>query len=497
MPCTCKRLTIRYACRHKEREFDRCWRYQFKRDCPCVGVVVSDCEAEVSRVAVPRVCSKCFEFFLNAFGRKAAYHVSKKFLEFKGNNGLSREVIDPSRVPPEAYISSAELATLDSSTTYWRGQPFRPESPMRATRSQDLPSTDIQPPEPVVHRNRHGDRRQQRSKMRSKSPKSSKKKTIPRKPVPTKTKGKISKRDISPPVLQRTVPNTALIPTGGSDFESFPVISDNTVVEHGTNEPIDLSDLVEDESADHLDHDMIYHGRARNHSMHQTPPITLKQVLKDSRPQLSTSSLVKKITTMAETTKIMSCSSSKKDLPSVPKLEKAPKVPAWRVETPSPEPESEPEPSKGKYKGKQGRSKSALPLSRKRDLSPPPMPPIPATATYLVRAKASSESLKGPGDASLRDTLQIPPLPRTAGLGGFREKGIPSAAVMLKQNAGEQMPIAQSPTVLVSVSTPSPSYSCAVQSCYCSDAPEGDDAQVCPSCLERRRLEPELQAKWL
>ncbi|KAI1206695.1 uncharacterized protein F4807DRAFT_220656 [Annulohypoxylon truncatum] len=492
MPCTCKRLTIRYACRHKEREFDRCWRYQFKKDFPCLGMIVSNCEAHVTHTTVPRVCRRCFEFFLGAFGRKAAYHVSKKFLEFKGNNGLSREVIDPATVPPEAYISSAELATLDSTTAYWSGQPigqpFHPRSPMRATSYRDLPSADIQQPEPVVHRKRHGDRRPSRSKSRSKSAKASRKKPIPRKPVPGQ--GKISKRDISKPILP--------IPTGGSDFESFPVISDNTVVEYGTNEPIDLSDLVENENDNDLDYELIYHGRVSNRFPHQPLPIRLKPVSKEPHPQASSSSLVKRITKAAETTRIMGYPNPEhKDLPSVPKLGKAPKVPAWRVESPSPEPSTTSEDSKGK--SKKGRSKSAIPLSRTRDLSPVPRLPAPATATttetYLVRGRTSSELLTRPRATSLSDTLRISLPPRTAGLKNFREKGIPSAAFLLEENFGEQVQAAEdSPTVLVSVSTPSPAYSCAVQSCYCS---QGDDAQVCPSCLERRRLEPELQSKWL
>ncbi|KAI0883977.1 uncharacterized protein GGS22DRAFT_195110 [Annulohypoxylon maeteangense] len=499
MPCTCKRFTFRYACRHKEREFDRCWRYQFKKDFPCLGGVVSKCESQPTRIPVSRVCSKCFEFFLHAFGRKAAYHVSKRFLEFKGNNGLSKEVLDPSKVPLEAYISSAELATLDSTVVYRggqsSGQPFRPRSPMRAIRSHNLPSPDIQQPEPVIYRNRHGDRSKSRSKSRSKPRKSSKRNPIPRKPVPTQ--GKISKRNISQPTIHRPLPDMNPMPSGNSDFESFPAIPNDAVVEHGTNQTIDLSDLVDNERDDHLDHDTVNHGRVSNRNFDQELLLRLTQVSEEPRPKPSNGSLAKKITKMANTTKIMGClNPDQKDLPSVPTLEKAPKVPTWRIETPSPEPSIVSTDSKGKIK--QGRSKSAQPLSRKRDLSPLPMMPVPATATattYMFRARASSESLKGDVDASLRDTLQIPPPPNTANLKSFREKGIPSAAVMFEGNTGEKVKtVEKSPAILVSVSTPSPAYSCAVQSCYCS---EGDNAQTCPSCLERKRLEPELQSKWV
>ncbi|KAI2466490.1 hypothetical protein F4781DRAFT_352831 [Annulohypoxylon bovei var. microspora] len=487
MPCPCRRLTVRYACRHKEREFYKCWRYQFRRDYSCLGAFVSNCETEQMRIVVPRVCNKCLEYFLGAFDKESAYYVSKRFLEFKANNGLSKEVINPETINLAAYITSAELATLRACTPPSSGQPFRPRSPMRATQSRVPPPTELQQPEPVIHRNRHGDRHSSRSKTRSKSAKPSKKKPIPRKPVPSQTK--ISKASISKPIAHWAVPSEPN--TGGSNLESFPAIPENTVVEHGSNQPIDLSDLVENEYDDYVDYGAISHGRALNRTPYQPLPMRLNHAAKAPRPQPSDSSLVKRITKLAETTEIMGYPNpEKRNLPSVPKLTKPPKVPTWRVETPHPE-----APADIKGKGKQTRSQSAMLLSRPRDLSPLRRIPTPATATYIRRARASSESPMPPMDTPLRDTLQLPPL-RTAALKSFRERGIPSAAFLLEENIGDKIQtVPSSPAVLVSVNTPSPSYSCAVQSCYCT--PDEADNQVCPSCRERRRLERELQMKWI
>ncbi|KAI1089506.1 hypothetical protein F5B19DRAFT_372823 [Rostrohypoxylon terebratum] len=502
MPCTCKRLTLRYACRHKEREFDRCWRYQFRQDYPCLGSMVGDCEAESARTNVLRVCNRCFDFFFDTFGRRAAYHVSRKFLEYKENNGLRREVIEPEMVPPEAYISTGELASLDPKSPYWRGQPFRLRTPMTATHPRDFPPTPVRPvrePEPVVHRNRHGDRRQLRSKSRSRFAKRSKKAPIPRKPVPSR---KISKRDISLPILPKLPQDIEPLPTSGSDFKSFPAIPDNAVLEHRTNEPLDLSDLIDDEN-DQLE------GRPYSP---RPPKAQGKELMRQRHKHSSrrgavyqeedpTSFIAKKVTEAREPDQIMGIPNPEgRGLPSVPKLENAPKVPAWRADIPSSEPSkpSKPSPSYTAVVDMQrriqmGRSRSA-PLSRPTNLSPIPSIRVPATATatYIVRSRRPSKA------TPVSTSLQVPPLLRTAGLNGFLERGLPSAAVMREENNGGKVQSGENLLdVLLSVSTLSPEYSCAVQSCYCSELAKGDDNQVCPSCLERQRLEPQLQAKWL
>ncbi|KAI0894084.1 hypothetical protein F4806DRAFT_130156 [Annulohypoxylon nitens] len=525
MPCTCKRLTLRYACRHKEREYDRCWRYQFRKDYPCFGSVIGDCEAEPARTNVLRVCNRCFDFFFDTFGKRAAYHVSRKFLEYKENNGLRREVIEPETVPPEAYISTGELASLDPKTPYWRGQPFRPRTPMTATHPRDLPPTPPRPirsPEPVVHRNRHGDRgplrSKSRSKSRSRSGKRSKKAPIPRKPLPSR---KLSKKDISGPILQKPLPDIEFInsmPTGGSDFQSFPAIPDNAVLEHRTNQPLDLSDLIDDEDDDELEErsyppmspktlrkELMRHRNKhapRRSAVYELHHNVLGYLPLKSAPINMEALNAMKAAQKGEPDKITGIPNPEgKDLPCVPKLENAPKVPAWRVDIPSSK-HSKPTNANTEPKSRIPipRSQSAGPALRSQKFSPVPSIKVPAsaTATYLARSRRPSREQHTASKATpVRTFLQVPPLPPTAGLNGFLERGLPSAAFAREENFGDKIPSAkESPDVLLSVSTISPAYSCAVQSCYCSESGEGENL-VCPSCTERQRLESQLHAKWL
>ncbi|KAI1101513.1 hypothetical protein F4804DRAFT_315755 [Jackrogersella minutella] len=356
---------------------------------------------------------------------------------------------------------------------------------MRTTRSRSPLPPLPQQPQPVIHRNRQGDRHPSRSEARSKPTSSnnpSKRKPIPRKPVPVRSKE--SKARSPSPAIRRiklSDPTTGMYST-----ESFQAIPEHTVLEHGTNQPIDLSDLVENDDTEYYSYDPVPRGRALSRSPQQPIPLRSRQVRKDPRHQPSDSSLVKRITKMAETMEFTGYPNlERRDMPSVPKLTKAPKVPAWRKDTPHPAASS---------KGKHARSQSALPISHMKEASSLRTAP----ATYVVRARASTDSLPGgmtqTGPRS-RENSYLPP-PRTAELRSFREQGIPSAAFLREEINGEKIQTVHSGTaMLVSISTPSPSYSCAVQSCYCT--PEDEDDQVCPSCRERRRLERELQMKWI
>ncbi|KAI1417211.1 hypothetical protein F5Y13DRAFT_152276 [Hypoxylon sp. FL1857] len=285
--------------------------------------------------------------------------------------------------------------------------------------------------------------------------------------------------------------NTETIPTTVDD--RYPVR------EHKTNEPIDLTDLVEEEEDDddeidyHDDYEVIYRGRPISRSPQQPIPLRKKQAFKGHGPQASNSSLVRRITDAAETVQIAGYpNQGLKKTPGVPKIREAPKVPHWRVDTPHPEAAAR----------RILRSQSAihLPSSSK----PVASPLRTAPATSFIRTSPSLDSLKsalksspGRGGLSSHDIVPIP-RQRSSGLQAYRERGVPSPAFVKEENGEDQHQQevdAESPSMLVSISTPSPTYSCAIQTCYCTaDEP---DSEVCPSCLERRRLERELSMKWI
>lgn len=191
MPCDCRRTTYRYACRHKEREFLRCWRYELRNNFPCMTACVPICHAHCLWAPIDGVCDECYQFFVRAFGRRIAHGVSEKFLQYKEQVGLSKEAIKPEAVPFQAYIGSAELATIGAEAARRTRQPYRPKSPMRGTRPRTpSPVPPRQPPPVAVHR-RHGERSASRSRTQpvsasaARHPKRrSPKKSPTRKPVP-------------------------------------------------------------------------------------------------------------------------------------------------------------------------------------------------------------------------------------------------------------------------------------------------------------------------
>ncbi|OTB07378.1 hypothetical protein M426DRAFT_8749 [Hypoxylon sp. CI-4A] len=453
------------------------------------------------------VCDKCFDYFAKEFGKKAV-DVSEKFLEYKERAGLPRQVVDPRLIPADEYLTPEELESFRRTrTTASQKQPFPPRSPMRTTQPQTPPPPPPPPPPkrqpqyppPVVHRERVEENRRVRTDVQGHT-----KKPIPRKPVPHPNTPKLRS--------SRSRPRAEELNSSRAQMYNDRVvhtIPENQVIEHGSNAPIDLSDLVDNEREHHIDNGQeISHGRALTSTPIQ--PIPLRRPPKESvrpRHERSDSSLIKRLHKAAETVAIAgypqpeyrkSVDSIKSPRPAnvskpaiVPKLTKAPKVPAWRVDTPEPVAEGKPA-----QRDAEARSQSAMPLSRRRDSSSLQGPP---TATFF-RASPSSDSLNSTlKRASSQEILSIPPPPRTAGVQNFRERGVPSVEYMEKERRESQDDLEQYQpghnSMLVSMSTPSPSYSCAVQSCFCGEY-EAED-KICPSCRARRRLEKDLKAGWI
>ncbi|KAI2634741.1 hypothetical protein GGS26DRAFT_522812 [Hypomontagnella submonticulosa] len=495
MPCDCRRITFRFACRHKEREYHRCWRYNSKKDYPCMGVLIPACQAFRLHTNVPRVCSECYDFFVDSFGTRAAHHVSQRFLEFKEHRGLSKQALDPATVPREAYVSSYEIAIIQRAGGRNTNQPFRAVSPMRATPAR-APLAEPQQPPPVVHRTRHSERSRPvcpiRAQLKSASTSTSGKKPISRKPVPTRNQD--SKAVISRPVPRGIQPSSYKATIRNRGVASAAV--GGPVREHATGQPIDLTDLVDDaEPNSYYQYPPSARGRPLSHSPIQPMPRRPSGTQRP-RDQHSDCSLVKRITEAAETVEIAGYPNpDDSDLPSVPQIGKAPKIPAWRQDTPHPE--------AGVRDSRRARSYGDS-LSPRR-LEPLPLRTAPATFT---RTKRSTESLTSrPARSPSRDVVPVPPV-RTSGVRVpnsahyYREQGVPSSAYLEESSNNDEDEEQQGrdgayspPAMLVSISTPSPAFSCAVQSCFC-DAEDADD-DVCPSCLERRRLRRRLQGKWI
>ncbi|KAI0838033.1 hypothetical protein F5Y06DRAFT_59535 [Hypoxylon sp. FL0890] len=541
MPCDCRRVTTRYACRHKERDFLRCWRYNLRKSFSCVGVCMPTCDPRRFWTSIDRVCNDCYEFFIRLFGRRIAYEVSERFLEYKEYRGMSKEAIDPADIPFRDYISSAELADIGARASRRTRQPYRATSPMRAARPRTPPIQPRQPP-PVVHRSRHGERHASHSQAQPRSASNTRhrEKQVRRKPVPVPIKeshthnSTLAAREVqhgyynveaqqnhnnrkprqsrfrevfTPDYANLEVQQNrynedaqynqyreevrhSYYNSSSGNAETIQTIVEYPVLEYKTDEPIDLTDLVDDEIDDYYGEDLVYRGRALSRSPHQPIPLRSKQVFKDPRQQPSESSLVRRITDMAETIRISGYSDHEsEDVPSVPVIKNPPRVPHWRVDTPRP--------AMAAVGGSRIRSQSAIPQPRKREVEEA-SPLRTAPVTSFIRTSPSLDSLMntaGRGRTQSREIVPIPP-PRTAGLQNFRERGVPSALFLKEENNEvEQQVIHESLTMLVSISTPSPAYSCAVQACFCT--PEDADDQICPSCRERRRLERDLSMKWI
>ncbi|OTA58677.1 hypothetical protein K449DRAFT_397894 [Hypoxylon sp. EC38] len=573
MQCDCRRTTFRYSCRHKEREVLRCWRYDLRNHYPFMSACVPICDTYRSSKSIDRVCNDCYEFFSSAFGRRIAFDVSERFLRYKEHIGLSREAIRPEVIPIQAYINSAELATIGARVTRrtgqsYTGQPYRPSSPMRVNRPRTPPPVPPRQPSPATVRRRHGERSASRHRTQPTSASTTRHRRGPptRKPVPIPKEEPrtgdftLVAREVQQSHYHETIqPNhdneeyqsdwdhedddrdnrnngESQQPTrynGSAQPNRYyeevqethysrrivkpaPAGMDFPVRESNTQEPIDPPDLfgedevevdeisdddlvgevfavgVVSEIDDHLDeNELVYRGRPISGSPRQPVPVRSKPRYQNPDKKLSDCSLVKRITNAAETMRITWHSNQETEEPSDSQAEKTPttQVARWRPDTPIPviAPVR-----------RHLRSQTNIPPPRK----PEPSPALrSAPATSYVRTSSSTETLRSPRirpRRPSRDSVPIPP-PRSAGLHSFQERGVPSATFIEEENREEEYRNPEtpfpSPSTLVSISTPSPSYSCAVQACYCS--PEDAAGQVCPSCRERRRLEDKLSMKWI
>ncbi|KAL7621338.1 hypothetical protein AAE478_008659 [Parahypoxylon ruwenzoriense] len=483
MGCDCTRITFRYRCGHKQRDVYKCWRYVFKHDNLCLGALLPSCRpVRISTDVGHRVCSQCHEYFAKRFGRDAAPWVTQKFLEYK-DRWWQRKAIDPTTVPYGAYITSAELAQLGVRTAATvTNQPFRPRSPMTVVTPWSAPVTQLRPPPPIAQRGRirehHG--LQSKPQVKPPGPSSRPPNRIPRKPLPRSHAGGSKKAAAVPePVYQ-------------------------PVVEYGTGEEINLTDLVSDaELEDDFEYNPIYRGRPLTRSPQQPTARHPKKTPKDPRQQQSGSSLVNRITEVAETIEIAGYPNPEsRNFPSVPKISVAPRVPSWRSDTPHPAAGVGSGSGGGIYRQIRYPSRTSTPFSHRAGV--PALHSAPMRYV-TVRTAPSVSSLTGIVEqvrTLSADDISIPPLRTPApgsGIQRFRERGVPSALHLAEGNTSRHGETQQalSPTsgTLVTISTPSPSYSCAVQSCYCS--PTDKDNKVCPSCRERRRLERELQMQWI
>ncbi|OTB12814.1 hypothetical protein K445DRAFT_14395 [Daldinia sp. EC12] len=488
MPCDCKRLTIRYACRHKEQEFYRCWRYNITQNYFCVGQILTSCDPERSSEFVHRVCHDCMDYFAQEFGNKAAFPVSQKFLEYKFNKGINNQAVDPRTISYDEYITSqaslqklAENARVGETTRAReaeytgeagvdrRRRPSQESSTVPALKSLNNSLTEIQQPPPVVHRNRHHDSSLRRRRPQdvciedATSKKRSIGRSIRRKPVPARIES-------SHPASSEYLPAVPEMMVGCPSEE------------RDSNTPIYPSNMVNDE----FNYPPGARGRPLSGPLVQPKPIRPRTKSKGIAQKESNCSLVQRITEQAETVEIDGYTSSRQgSVPFIPILYHPPKVPTWRKDTPNPACGSVPE---------ERRTKRVSFVERCHFIEEPKI--LTAPATFVRGAKPSVDSLMVETGSSVV-TVSIPPR-RAAGIHlpdsavFFKERGIPTIAYIEEDSQDGDH---DDNSTLVSVSTPSPSFSCAVQSCFCN--PDDPRDEGCPSCLERQRLEDKWQMQWI
>ncbi|KAI1392159.1 uncharacterized protein F4822DRAFT_389793 [Hypoxylon trugodes] len=465
MGCDCRRLTSRYACSHKEREFYRCWRYYYKKKGSCIAILFSDCEIERHAVKVPRVCNSCYEYFVTNFGEVAAHKVSQKFLEYKEYSGVHKDTIDPATIPHEAYVSPKEL--------YKMGAPRAAAALQRATSGMSSSSTSVNrlhpsppplsPPAPVIPRSRHGDR-VSNPISRSTNP-------IQR----PRSHNRNSRTNLTiDEAARRNVLRNRYLDDGWSTANMA------GWQEEEEEDRIDSPRTIE---SDDMNDDRAVHGKTGDRALYQPEPRRTRPPIHE---QPSSSSLVSRITKAAETVKIPGYAR-----PSSIRILAAPKIPTWRREVRFADEVIE--------KGEKPRRKTPLsaPYVSSVSMASPSLPRS-KSVTYLLRTPKSADSLQGSPNRRVSPCSPPVPPPRTPRTSHFREHGIPTPAFLEKENNDSEMTLTPGTPndVLVSVSLPSPSFSCAVQSCFCKPG-ETDEAKKCPSCRARRRLERRLQMKWI
>ncbi|KAI1080176.1 hypothetical protein F5B20DRAFT_541082 [Whalleya microplaca] len=445
--CDCVRVTLRYRCRHKYRKVIRCWAYNFKEYHSCLGTCLPMCDpARVSK-RKDKFCAACRDYF-SRYGDNADY-VIEKFVAYKQNNGLSREAIDPKTVSRSSYLTTEERRQLRAGGN----QPFHPKSPMRATQAPALPPlTHLQLP-PPAHHSQHRHRR-----------------PTPFEPNLQPSSGSDCSFDLAAEGILAT--DYALSPPG----PEYPVR------EHGTGLPIDLSDLVDPEP----DHD---HGVPRGRPLSCSPkqPVAIRR--KPLVNVKSACSLVKKIDEMAITTQIAGYPNPESpNYPRVPKLQRAPKKPSWRRDTPRP--------YETQFSDEESASSQQAADAFNLSLKSAPLHP----ARYYLPYKPSADFPPSQHSA----VTSAPACPRHGNdyfdgclncrKGFFRERGLPSPT----DEFVYQPALSSAPERPVTVS-PKRRFTCAIQSaCYCrSDSKGNHTGPKCPPCRERESLKQQLGMEWI
>ncbi|KAI5867828.1 hypothetical protein GGS23DRAFT_612976 [Durotheca rogersii] len=458
-------------------------------------------------------------YFTKTFGGHAAPGVILKFLEYKDRRQPTKPV-DPEMVPSEVYITAAELAQLGVGTDTMSSQPFQQVSPMRTTQPRSLPLIHPQP-SPAAHHSQTRERRRSRPKAQVKpsAPSARVPSHIARKPLRRSRNANARKTKNGPSIIHCSIPEVP--------------------------EERRTSDAIRPELAGAAEDGPLHHGIPLTGTPEQPVPYRPRRSPREPHQEISACSLIERITKAAETIRITSHASSESDddLARIPKLSAAPRVPRWRVATPHP---TVPHPTVGTHVRSDDdddedirvQHEGAIPVLLTPGTSAAHIASDIRTAPVryaCVRTAPSAASLTGVIEqvrARSADEIVIPPLPSAASgvhrpacqlrsdgsipsldaagrdpssceVAYFREHGVPPAAHLVEGNRSSssggsrhqsRTPLT-APGMLVTIRTPSPSYSCAVQSCFCT--PSEADSKVCPSCRERRRLERELQMQWI
>ncbi|KAI0172448.1 hypothetical protein GGR52DRAFT_544640 [Hypoxylon sp. FL1284] len=504
MTCGCTRVTIRYACRHKRREYRACWRRELREDNSCVAIFFPKCHYDLVATKITRVCDRCMDYFVVHFGEIAAHSVSEKFIEYKTFMGLHKKVVHPEAVAHECYLTEMFLQ-MAGATILRGGQPLmNPHEPTEDDAAN--------PEEWWALRKARRARAEGNAALHQHQVLETQTSTAPPRlpePIvrPTSTKAFMAEQGTRG---TRGAGAARPIHVGQSRGE-VPFVSIPAMVyqipkhlqSHGAAALPNMPQI--NEEVDQA----ILHGIPLSRTPHQPKPVSTKEARRRPTQKGSDCSLVKRFN------KIVDKKPSDETIDigynqSVPKLTSAPKVPSWREGASSPNSEASgseagyqvTDRGKGKGKEKATSSQSSSPILAALSVALPPG----STPMYVVCDSPP------PGEAPVRSSVK-PPTRREGGADGvadsmnnwFLEKGLAAPGFLnrsmkVKNSAGsisssESLCSSSPPPTLVSISTPSPTFSYATQSCFC--LPNDADHEVCPACRERRRLERELEIDWL
>ncbi|RYO80154.1 hypothetical protein DL762_007805 [Monosporascus cannonballus] len=159
--CGCKLHVYRFRlCRHYGNPIKHeCWRADLRTKSPCMGSLFPCGKPVKAKHSRDGLCDSCAAYFAG-FGDRSN-EVLAEFLEYKESRGWRKKRVNPRQVAPEKFVRP-DILLHNSSVRRGGAQPFRPQSPMRATLALLPRNSHLPQPPPPVRQTQSGERRAER-----------------------------------------------------------------------------------------------------------------------------------------------------------------------------------------------------------------------------------------------------------------------------------------------------------------------------------------------